>query len=178
MGVNRGKEFEKVVQECFEKTPWVSIDRLHDQTTGYKGSSNICDFIVYREPYEFYFECKSVHGNTLSIYSITKDPKHPHDYGAITNTQWEGLLAKSKIKGVYAGILCWWIDHDATVFMPINMIRDLRDLGYKSINIRDTQGWQSIYGKDWNWHWLRGDKKRVFFDYDMEVLLNDITDSY
>ena len=66
---NRGKQFENVIKTAFEKVDGVSIDRLHDQTTGFKGSSNICDFIVYKEPYEYYIECKSVHGNLLSIYS-------------------------------------------------------------------------------------------------------------
>lgn len=43
MAVNRGKQFEDVVREALEKVPGVSIDRLHDQTTGWKGSTNICD---------------------------------------------------------------------------------------------------------------------------------------
>lgn len=43
MAVNRGKDFENVVRTAFEKVPNVSIDRLHDQTTGWKGSTNICD---------------------------------------------------------------------------------------------------------------------------------------
>ena len=46
MATNRGKQFEEVIKEAFESIPDVSIDRLHDQTTGYRGSSNICDFIV------------------------------------------------------------------------------------------------------------------------------------
>lgn len=43
MTVNRGKQFEHVIQEAFEKVDGVSIDRLHDQTTGFSGSQNICD---------------------------------------------------------------------------------------------------------------------------------------
>lgn len=43
MSTNRGKQFENVVRQAFEKVPGVSIDRLHDQTTGFKGSQNICD---------------------------------------------------------------------------------------------------------------------------------------
>lgn len=43
MTYSYGKRFEDVVREAFEKVPGVSIDRLHDQTTGFKGSSNICD---------------------------------------------------------------------------------------------------------------------------------------
>lgn len=43
MSINRGKDFENVIRQAFEKVPDVSIDRLHDQTTGFKGSQNICD---------------------------------------------------------------------------------------------------------------------------------------
>lgn len=175
MSKNKGKKFEDVVRSAFEKVPGVSIDRVHDQTTRYKGSTNICDFIVYREPYEYYFECKSVHGNTLSIYSIPKlgkDNKLHGFYGNIRDNQWEGLLEKSKIKGVYAGIICWWVDHDATAFLPINMLRDLRDCGDKSVHVNGD--WQDFYD-DWNWHWIDGTKKRVYFDYDMRRLLDDLS---
>ena len=158
MATNRGKQFEDVIRQAFEKVSNVSIDRLHDQTTHYKGSQNICDFIVYREPYEYYFECKSVHGNTLPFSNITE-------------TQWNGLLEKSKIEGVFAGIICWWIDKDKTMFLPIQILDDLRRTGeYKS------------YRFDW-FHWnglqktieIKGKKKRVFFDYDMEGFLNELS---
>lgn len=169
MAKNRGKQFEEVIREAFEKVPGVSIDRLHDQTNGFKGSQNICDFIVYKKPYEYYFECKSVHGNTLSIHGT--DEKHK--YGNITNTQWEGLLEKSKIKGVFAGVICWWVDKDKTMFLPIQILNDLRyNYDYKS------------YRFDW-FHWnglqktieINGKKKRVFFDYDMGGFLDELSNT-
>lgn len=172
MATNRGKKFEEVVEKAFEKVPNTSVVRLHDQTTGYLGSSNHCDFIVYKEPYEYHIECKSVHGNTLSIHSIPKPDKNGvlHGfYGNITDKQWEGLLEKSKIPGVVAGILCWWIDKDATVFLPIQMLQDLREIGDKSVSV--TGDWQDFYN-DWLWCWIQGRKKRVFFDYDMERFLH------
>lgn len=157
MSQNRGKQFENVIRKAFEKVPDVSIDRLHDQTNGFKGSQNICDFIVYKEPYEYYIECKSVHGASLPFRNIT-------------DTQWEGLLEKSKIEGVYAGIICWWIDKDKTMFLPIQILNDLKhNQDYKS------------YRFDW-FHWnglqktieIKGKKKRVFFDYSMEDFFNEI----
>ena len=153
MAVNRGKKFEDAIREAFEKVPGVSIDRLHDQTTGWKGSSNICDFIVYREPYEYYFECKSVHGNTLPFSNITE-------------TQWNGLLEKSKIEGVFAGVICWWVDKDITRFIPIQMLEILKiELNAKSIRF-DFLHPDVVY--------ILGKKKRVFFDYDMEAFLDEI----
>lgn len=155
---NRGKKFEHVIREAFEKVPNVSIDRLHDQTNGFKGSQNICDFIVYREPYEFYFECKSVHGNTLSFSNITE-------------TQWNGLVNKATIKGVFAGVICWWIDKDKTVFIPIQELVAMRIVGMKSVRydaIDDCDGDTTMIE-------LKGKKKRVFFDYDMEEFLNELS---
>jgi hypothetical protein len=180
MAQNRGKQFEQHIQEAFEKVEGVSVDRLHDQTTGYLGSSNICDFIVYRKPYEYYFECKSVHGNTLSIHSIPKPDKKGvlHGfYGNITDTQWEGLLEKSKISGVIAGVICWWVDKDTTMFIDIRLLEELRKRNYKSINYCASFALEDIEELPDMWTWVMGKKKRVFFDYDMEVLLNEISDT-
>ena len=147
-------QFEEVVREAFVKVPNVSIDRLHDQTTGFKGSQNICDFIVYKEPYEYYFECKSVHGNTLPFSNITE-------------TQWKGLLEKSKIEGVFAGVICWWIDKDVTRFIPIQMLEILKtELIAKSIRF-DFLHPDVVY--------IHGKKKRVFFDYDMGEFLDAVS---
>jgi len=154
--VNRGKQFEDVVREAFEKVPGVSIDRLHDQTTKFKGSTNICDFIVYREPYEYYFECKSVHGNTLPFRNISA-------------TQWNGLLEKSFIEGVFAGIICWWIDKDTTKFIPIQLLQAMNEHNMKSIRYDFT-----LFGKDCCIE-IKGKKKRVFFNYDMEEFLDEIS---
>lgn len=161
MAENRGKKFEEVIKESFLKVPNVSIDRLHDQTTGYKGSQNICDFIVYKEPYEYYIECKSVHGASLPFSNITE-------------TQWNGLLEKSKIEGVFAGIIVWFVDKDVTKFIPIELLDVLRKSGDKSIRFNSLFiGVQTVTGfipvVD-----LKGKKKRVFFDYDMEEFFDEI----
>ena len=161
MGENRGKQFENVIRSAFERAEGVSIDRLHDQTTGFYGSTNIADVIVYRKPYEYYFELKSVHGNTLSIHS--NDPSKK--YGNITNKQWEGLLEKSKIKGVTAGVICWWVDRDSTLFLPIQMLERIRNNGVKSIRYDNPSFDIAV---------VPGTKKRVFYDYNMTEFLNDL----
>lgn len=161
MTVNRGKKFEDVIRNSFEKVPNVSIDRLHDQTTGFKGSQNICDFIVYKEPYEYYIECKSVHGNTLPFSNITE-------------TQWNGLINKATIEGVFAGVICWWIDKDKTVFIPIQELVAMRIVGMKSLRydaIDDCDGDTTMIE-------IKGKKKRVFFDYDMEEFFNGFDKYY
>ena len=176
MGKNRGKKFEDCVENSFLKVPGVSIDRLHDQTTGYLGSSNICDFVVYKKPYEYYIECKSVHGNTLSIHSNPKPDKKGvlHGfYGNITDTQWDGLMEKSTIPGVTAGVLCWWVDKDVTRFIPIQILDVLRNI-YKNKSIR----YDLIFHHNYNPQIINlgGHKKRVFFDYDMEQFLKEVND--
>lgn len=150
---NRGKQFENIIKESFLKVPNVSIDRLHDQTAGFKGIAGICDFIVYKEPYEYYIECKSVHGVSLPFSNITE-------------TQWNGLLEKSKIEGVFAGIICWWIDKDVTKFIPIQSLQWNKENGYKSLRY-DHNGTSFIE--------IKGKKKRVFFEYDMEEFLNAVS---
>ena len=164
MAVNRGKQFEDVIREAFEKVPGVSIDRLHDQTTHYRGSSNICDFIVYREPYEYYIECKSVHGNTLPFSNITE-------------TQWNGLLAKSFIEGVTAGVICWWVDKNKTAFIPIQMLQAMLSNGKKSIS-HEQVTFVDSRGNSYSITIIDGKKKRVFFDYDMESFLNELRRNY
>lgn len=149
---NRGKSFEQVIREAFLKVPDVSIDRIPDQTMRYRGAKNICDFIVYKKPYEYYIECKSVHGASLPFTNVSE-------------TQWEGLLEKSKIEGVFAGVICWWVDKDVTKFLPIQMLQNFYELGMKSINWEDP---------DPRIITVQGKKKRVFFDYDMDGFFHSI----
>ena len=171
MATNRGKSFECIVKECFEKS-YVSIDRLHDQTTGYAGSTNICDLIVYRKPNQIYIECKSVHGNLLSISSNPKPDKNGklHGfYGNITDKQWDGLLEKADYEGVIAGVMCWWIDHDVTLFIPIKYLKAYRDAGNKSISYKAMK-----YFANQRCYVVPGVKKKVFFNYDMDAFLDEV----
>lgn len=170
MAQNRGKQFEGVIENAFSVISDVSIVRLHDQTTGYLGSSNHCDFIVYKKPYEYHIECKSVHGNILSIHSIPKPDKHGvlHGfYGNITDKQWEGLLEKSKIPGVIAGVICWWIDKDVTLFIPIQRLQSCRDNGWKSVNYAKAISIMDCIE-------IVGKKKRVFFEYEMNKFFKEV----
>lgn len=150
MAQNKGKNFESIIKHAFLKVPGVSIDRIPDQTMHHKGACNICDFIVYKKPYEYYIECKTVHGNTLPFSNIT-------------DMQWTGLLAKSQIPGVYGGIICWWVDKDVTKFIPIQTLEYFKSHGLKSIRYDAKDGVL-----------LKGSKKRVFFDYDMEDFFHEV----
>lgn len=168
--VNRGKDFEGQIYNGFAKIDGVSIDRLPDPMAGYAGVKNICDFLVYKYPNQYYIECKSCYGNTLSINS--NDPKRK--YGAITNNQWEGLLEKSKIPGVRAGIMVWFIDHDATYWLDIRLLQKLRDAGHKSI--KAYCDWIDFTEETSNlWQRIVGTKRRVLFDYDFIPFFEEIS---
>lgn len=151
MAQNRGKQFEDVVRDSFKKVPDTSVVRLPDPVMGYLGYRNICDFIVYHYPHQYFIECKSCHGTSFPFSNITSNQR-------------KGLLEQSCINGVQAGVLIWFIDKDVTVWVPISTIRGLEQQGRKSLNwklaIEITSCRQII-----------GTKKRVFFDYDMEDFL-------
>ena len=166
MGINRGKQFEEVVEKCANSVEGAYVLRLYDPQGGYSGVANPCDFILYRNGIMYMVECKSVHGNLLTIYGT--DPKKA--YGNISNTQWNGLL-KAHDKGIVAGILCWWIDKDVTVFIPIEFLQEYRK-HHKSIHygVASQVEWTDNDGNPLpdNPVIIKGTKKRVLFDYDFE----------
>lgn len=157
MSQNRGKEFEQIVKDCFKNCTNVYALRLYDPQGGYVSIANPADFIFYRKPKMYMVECKTIHGNTLPIFS--NDPKKK--YGNISNTQWEGMLEASEY-GVVAGILCWWVDNDITRFLPIQSLREHRAAGNKSVRY-DYDLPNSLI--------IKGEKKRVFFEYDFTEFL-------
>lgn len=148
MAESRGKQFEKEVYRALKEVNGLSIDRLADPMGGYAGQQNICDFIVYQYPFQYYFECKERSGNTLNFKSD------------ITTTQWEGLLEKSKKYGVIAGVLVWFIDHDINAFVPITALESMKCKGMKSLHVNDVKNDDVSHVK------LPGLKKRILFSYD------------
>ena len=122
MDENRGKKFEQVIRDAFEKVPNTLVVRMPDPTMGYLGVRNFCDFFVFRSPYLYCIECKSIHGNTFPFSNITKN-------------QWEGLLEADKIEGIIAGVIVWWVDHDITGFLDIGDLAVMKEM-YNTKSIR------------------------------------------
>ena len=156
MGVSRGKDFENVIKKAFEKHSDISIDRFPDPMAGYAGIRNICDFGVYRYPFQYYFECKAFSGNTLNFKS------------AITKDQWNGMMKKAKIPGVIAGVIVWFIEHDITAFVPIQELKRIRDEGAKSLNVKDIKEAKVKHFV------VPGRKKRIFYDYDADTFIRNV----
>lgn len=155
---NLGKKFEDVIKESFLKVPDVSIDRLRDAPKKLKNVDNPSDFIAYKYPHQIYVECKSHKGNTLPFSCIREE-------------QIKGMTEKAKIEGVKAGVIVWFIDHDLTVWIPINEIVFWRDIGNKSINIKNIQDKHTEHIRHIV---IQGKKKRIYFDYDMNKFLEDL----
>jgi len=151
MAYNRGKAFEDKFKADFTKSlgPEATIDRLYDSTSGWR-ISNISDFIAYFYPYIFYIECKSKEGNTFPFSNLT---------------QYEDLLVKVGKKGVRAGVVIWFIDHDKVIYVPISSITKMKEDGKKSINIRtiDEDGYKYFN--------VPSTKKRVFLDSNYCILM-------
>lgn len=156
MGINRGKQFEQLIQKQFEELEDISVDRLYDVTTGFKNQNNVCDLMIFKNGTLNYIECKAIHGNTLNFKSH------------IRQNQWNKLMEKSFIPGVNAGVLCWFIDNDITLFLDIADLNYLKDLGNKSFNVKiDIKTIPTVL--------IEGKKKRVFFEYNLDKFLEEVS---
>lgn len=148
MAVNKGKAWEAKFKTDFMKSfPNGSIDRLYDPVGGYYGINNICDFIGYEWPNIYYLELKSHKGNTFPFTCLP---------------QYDKLTSKVGIKGVRAGVVLWFIDHDQVIYAPISTITKMKEDGKKSINVKELDDYHLIK--------LPGQKKRVFVECDYRVL--------
>ncbi len=128
MAVNRGKQFEEELKKGFFKMGTsVSFDRLLDPQGGQAGVGNICDIIVYHRPFQYYFEAKSTKMGTLNFK------------GAISDTQWDGLIEKSYIDGVEAGYIVWFIMHNEIYFVPASEMLRLKLSGKVSLSLKDIE---------------------------------------
>lgn len=144
---NYGKQFEQKFKEDMLQIDGVDLLRLPDQFNGYKNSSNPCDFLVYKFPIKLYIELKCRYGNTFSLNDLS---------------QYDKLLMRDSIKGVFPLAIIWFIDYDKVIAFPISSIKKMRDDGLKSINIK-------TYSK-YEYFEIPSIKKRVFMDSDYKSL--------
>lgn len=155
--MNRGKDFEELFRKQMV-TAGFDVNRVADNTAGYMGGRNICDFITYVYPNIYYMEMKTVKGSVLPFSNITQN-------------QWAGLQEKEKIEGAGAGIIVWFIEHDKTFFVSADCMQRIKNEGmFKSLHIRDLRLKSEEFDKG-RYHTcfeITGTKKRVFFEYNME----------
>ncbi len=156
MADNYGKSFEQKLKNDWLKLPNSTIDRLYDPVGGFHGISNISDFIGYSYPYIFYIECKTIKGNTFPFSNLK---------------QYEKLLSKLNINGVKAGVVVWFYEKDYVIWCPIEVVREMKSDGEKSLNCKKIV--DKLYKKDYDITIIPSIKKRVFMDSDYSVLLKE-----
>lgn len=149
-----GKQFEQVFKENWIKSfPYGFITRINDQMSGYKNTSrNICDFICFNNGLLFLIECKTIKGNTFPLSNLT---------------QYSKLVKKVGIKGVRAGVIIWFYEHENKIlYIPISTFTKIKEEGLKSFNVKmiGNEAYPSVV--------IPSVKKKVFYDSDYSVLLN------
>ena len=130
-----GKPAEHKIQEWLDRpSEGYCFDRIPDQMTGFYGSKNICDFILYKYPKLYYIESKATWNDRF-------------DFSAITSTQYAGLLNKSSIPFVYGLIVLLYASYKRCFFIDIRSIKELKDSGKASINIKKIDKLNLMYSE-------------------------------
>lgn len=129
-----GKAAENVIKIWLNRPEsGFSFDRLPDQMTGFFGSSNICDFICFKSPYQYYIESKATWEDRF-------------DFSMLSQNQEEGLINKSKIDNVYGWVIVLFASHKRAFILDINDIVYMRDIkNKKSLNINKIDKWGIPY---------------------------------
>lgn len=128
-----GKEAEAKIRQWLDRPQdGYSFDRIYDQMTGFFGSKNICDFDCFRSPNMYYIESKATWADRF-------------DFSVITETQHDGLLAKSKIANTYGLVIVLFALYKRAFVFQIQHIKELEDAGIKSLNIKKIVKWKLPY---------------------------------
>ena len=100
--------------------------------TGFFGSKNICDFTLFKSPNMYYIESKATWEDRF-------------DLSRITETQYQGLIEKSKIDHVYGLVMVLFASYKRAFILDIRDIDDYKQEGNKSINIKKIDKWTIKY---------------------------------
>lgn len=148
---NYGKEAEQRLTTWLNRPDegysWL---RIPDQMSGYFNvSRNICDFTLYKYPYNYYIESKSTEHDRF-------------DFSELTDTQREGLWKKSKIPGCYGLVVVLFVYYKRAFFINIKDITDVDTglLSRKSINIKKIAKWGIPY-----WEIQTIPSRKLLLDY-------------
>lgn len=126
MAINYGKKFEeRFKKDWLDTFPESTIIRLYDQMTGYKEfSKNICDYICYIYPNQYFIECKTHKGASIPFDKIT---------------QYEKMCTVLGIKGIRAGVILWLYEKDKVFYIPVETIKEMKAQGKKSVGIKAAE---------------------------------------
>ena len=129
-----GKDAERKIKEWLDRPDeGYCFDRLPDQMTGFYGSSNICDFILFKSPYMYYIESKATWSDRF-------------DFSMLTANQHDRLLEKSKIENVYGYVIVLFASYKRAFIIDIQDIVYLENEKNKhSLNITKIDKWNIPY---------------------------------
>lgn len=128
-----GKKAEQKLRQWLDRPQdGYCFDRLPDQMTGFYGSKNICDFILFKSPNMYYIESKATWADRF-------------DFSMITDYQYENLLKKSMIANVYGVIVVLFAAEQRAFIIDIREIDKVKASGKKSLNIKKISNWNIQY---------------------------------
>lgn len=118
-----------------------SFYRIKDQMTGFYGSKNPCDFIVYKSPSICYLESKATW-------------KDRFDFSMVTDNQRIELVTRSSVAGVHGILAVLFAGHQRMFLMRASDLFSvdghsgeavLKDDNVKSLNIKKLGQWTIPY---------------------------------
>lgn len=128
-----GKKAEAKIKEWLDRPEeGYCFDRIKDQMTGFYGSTNICDFTLFKSPNYYYIESKATWEDRF-------------DFSMISETQYNGLTSKSKIKDVKGIVIVLFASYKRAFILDINDIDDLIKSNKHSLNIKKIDKWSIPY---------------------------------
>lgn len=129
-----GKEAEQKIKAWLDRPEdGYSFDRIYDQMTGfYSVSRNICDFTCFKYPEYYYIESKATYADRF-------------DFAMITETQLNGLVAKSKIAHCHGWVIVLFAEYKRAFRFKAEDIKHLIEQGVKSVNIKKIDKWEIEY---------------------------------
>lgn len=126
MGNQHGFIFEELIKDSCEEYGYFH-HRLKTRSSGFKGDTEIADFIVYGEGKLLIIEAKS-----------TKQPTFP--FSMIRPTQASGMYqAVNKYKDINAGILLDFIPKNVIYYIPIQEVDNQLRRGKLSMTYDDLE---------------------------------------
>lgn len=129
-----GKDAERKIKEWLDRPEeGYCFDRLPDQMTGFFGSSNICDFTLFKSPNFYYIESKATWNDNFP-------------FSMITEYQYTHMYEKSAIENVKCFVIVLFASYQRAFLLDIRDIHDARENdGVKSLNIKKIDRWPIFY---------------------------------
>lgn len=125
-----GKKAEGKIKEWLDMPDrGYCFDRIPDQMTGFYGSSNICDFTLFKSPNYYYIESKATYEDAFPFSMIS-------DY------QYEHMLQKAQLDHVNSYIIVLFASYQRAFILDIRDINhQIKSGGKKSLNIKKIETW-------------------------------------